>query len=116
VPWGEGLGKGVWERRGAVRVAGDRPGLRAADAADHRGDEDRHAVVRHPHRREPPDRLPVAAGGDVGVLPKEVAPSWGLGDIYRGMGQFMVLQLIGLALCIIFPGIALWFPRWLFSK
>ena len=31
------------------------------------------------------------------------------------MGQFMVLQLIGLALCIIFPDIALWFPRWLFG-
>jgi tripartite ATP-independent transporter DctM subunit len=47
---------------------------------------------------------------------KGVAPQWSLGDIYRGMGQFMVLQLIGLALCIIFPDIALWFPRWLFGK
>jgi tripartite ATP-independent transporter DctM subunit len=44
-----------------------------------------------------------------------VAPTWSLGDIYRGMGQFMVLQLVGLALCIIFPDIALWFPRWLFG-
>ena len=32
------------------------------------------------------------------------------------MGQFMVLQLIGLALCIVFPAISLWFPRWLFGK
>ena len=32
------------------------------------------------------------------------------------MGQFMVLQLIGLALCIIFPSIALWFPHWLFGS
>ncbi len=47
---------------------------------------------------------------------KGVAPNWELGDIYRGMGQFMVLQLIGLALCIAFPEIALWFPRWLFGK
>ena len=47
---------------------------------------------------------------------KGVAPQWSLGDIYRGMGQFMVLQLIGLALCIIFPEIALWFPRYLFGK
>jgi TRAP-type mannitol/chloroaromatic compound transport system permease large subunit len=47
---------------------------------------------------------------------KGVAPAWSLGDIYRGMGQFMVLQLIGLALCIIFPEIALWFPRFLFGK
>jgi hypothetical protein len=27
-----------------------------------------------------------------------------------------VLQLIGLAICIAFPEIALWFPRWLFGK
>jgi tripartite ATP-independent transporter DctM subunit len=47
---------------------------------------------------------------------KGVAPGWSLGDIYRGMGQFMVLQLVGLALCIIFPGISLWFPRYLFGK
>jgi TRAP-type mannitol/chloroaromatic compound transport system permease large subunit len=47
---------------------------------------------------------------------KGIAPNWSLGDVYRGMGQFIVLQLIGLALCISFPGIALWFPRWLFSK
>jgi tripartite ATP-independent transporter DctM subunit len=47
---------------------------------------------------------------------KGVAPGWSLGDIYRGMGQFMVLQLIGLALCIIFPSISLWFPRYLFGK
>jgi tripartite ATP-independent transporter DctM subunit len=47
---------------------------------------------------------------------KGVAPAWSLGDIYRGMGQFMILQLIGLGLCIIFPGISLWFPRYLFGK
>jgi tripartite ATP-independent transporter DctM subunit len=47
---------------------------------------------------------------------KGVAPQWSLGDIYKGMGQFMVLQLIGLALCIIFPEISLWFPRFLFGK
>jgi tripartite ATP-independent transporter DctM subunit len=47
---------------------------------------------------------------------KGVAPNWSLGDIYRGMGQFMILQLIGLALCIIFPSISLWFPRYLFGK
>jgi TRAP-type mannitol/chloroaromatic compound transport system permease large subunit len=47
---------------------------------------------------------------------KGVAPNWELGDIYKGMGQFMVLQLIGLALCIAFPAISLWFPHWLFGK
>ena len=102
--------------RMALRVAGGRPRLRAAAAADHRVDEDRHAMVRHAHRREPPDGLPVAAGGDVGILPQGGGAELELGDIYRGMGQFMVLQLIGLALCIIFPDIALWFPRWLFGN
>jgi tripartite ATP-independent transporter DctM subunit len=46
---------------------------------------------------------------------KGVAPDWKLTDIYRGMAEFMVLQVIGLVLCIVFPGIALWFPRWLFG-
>jgi TRAP-type mannitol/chloroaromatic compound transport system permease large subunit len=47
---------------------------------------------------------------------KAVAPQWRLGDIYWGMAQFMVLQMVGLALCIMFPQIALWFPYWLFGK
>ena len=47
---------------------------------------------------------------------KGVAPAWSLRDIYRGMGQFMILQLIGLAICIMFPAISLWFPRYLFGK
>jgi TRAP-type C4-dicarboxylate transport system permease large subunit len=32
------------------------------------------------------------------------------------MGQFMILQLIGLALCIAFPEISLWLPRMVFGK
>jgi tripartite ATP-independent transporter DctM subunit len=47
---------------------------------------------------------------------KGVAPQWELGDIYHGMFQFMVLQLIGLGLCIAFPSISLWFPHYLFGK
>jgi tripartite ATP-independent transporter DctM subunit len=47
---------------------------------------------------------------------KGVAPGWDLGDIYHGMGQFMILQLIGLALCIAFPEISLWLPRMVFGK
>jgi tripartite ATP-independent transporter DctM subunit len=46
---------------------------------------------------------------------KAVAPDWTLADIYRGMGEFMALQVVGLVLCIVFPGIALWFPHWLFG-
>jgi tripartite ATP-independent transporter DctM subunit len=47
---------------------------------------------------------------------KAVAPDWDLTDIYWGMAEFMVLQLFGLALCIAFPGIALWFPHWLYGS
>jgi TRAP-type C4-dicarboxylate transport system permease large subunit len=32
------------------------------------------------------------------------------------MAQFMVLQLIGLAVCIMFPAISLWLPHYLFGK
>jgi tripartite ATP-independent transporter DctM subunit len=41
---------------------------------------------------------------------KGVVPDWPLSDIYKGMAQFMVLQLIGLALIIAFPQLALWLP------
>ena len=41
---------------------------------------------------------------------KGVVPEWDLKDIYLGMMQFMVIQLIGLLLIIIFPQIALWLP------
>jgi TRAP-type mannitol/chloroaromatic compound transport system permease large subunit len=47
---------------------------------------------------------------------KGVAPDWKLSDIYWGMARFMVLQVIGLILCIVFPQIILWFPRWLFDR
>ncbi|ARP99263.1 TRAP transporter large permease [Pseudorhodoplanes sinuspersici] len=42
---------------------------------------------------------------------KGVVPQWELSDIYRGMVQFMILQLIGLGLLLMFPEIALWLPR-----
>ena len=46
---------------------------------------------------------------------KAVVPEWGLGEIYRGMMQFMVLQVIGLIILVLFPEIALWLPRVLFN-
>ncbi len=42
---------------------------------------------------------------------KGVAPHWDLKDIYKGMFQFMGLQLVGLVLVLAFPGIALWLPE-----
>ncbi len=47
---------------------------------------------------------------------KGVVPEWDLKDIYIGMMQFMVLQVIGLILIIIFPQIALWLPLYLYGS
>ncbi|MFD0917360.1 TRAP transporter large permease subunit [Pseudahrensia aquimaris] len=44
---------------------------------------------------------------------KGVVPEWDLKDIYLGMMQFMVIQVIGLALIFTFPGFALWLPDFL---
>jgi TRAP-type mannitol/chloroaromatic compound transport system permease large subunit len=46
---------------------------------------------------------------------KGVAPDWKLTDIYWGMAEFMGLQVIGLLLLMMFPSLALWFPRWLYG-
>ncbi len=41
---------------------------------------------------------------------KGVVPEWDLKDIYKGMMQFMGIQLLGLILLLLFPQIALWLP------
>ncbi|MCU0950378.1 MAG: TRAP transporter large permease subunit [Burkholderiaceae bacterium] len=41
---------------------------------------------------------------------KGVVPSWQLKDIYAGMVQFMLLQLIGVGLLLMFPKLATWLP------
>ena len=46
---------------------------------------------------------------------KAVAPQWELSQIYRGMVDFMVLQMVGLVLLFFFPQIALWLPNLLFK-
>jgi tripartite ATP-independent transporter DctM subunit len=46
---------------------------------------------------------------------RSVVPQWDLSTIYRGMADFMVIQIICLVLVILFPQIALWFPTWLFG-
>jgi len=46
---------------------------------------------------------------------KGVVPEWDLKDIYLGMMQFMVIQLIGLILIFVFPEIALWLPRYIYG-
>ena len=47
---------------------------------------------------------------------KGVVPEWDLKDIYIGMMQFMVIQLIGLLLIIFFPQIALWLPTYIYGS
>jgi tripartite ATP-independent transporter DctM subunit len=47
---------------------------------------------------------------------KAVAPKWELRQIYRGMFDFMLLQLVGLAIVFFFPQTALWLPEKLFGK
>jgi tripartite ATP-independent transporter DctM subunit len=44
---------------------------------------------------------------------KQVVKAWSLATIYKGMFEFMILQVIAIALIIIFPPIATWFPEYL---
>lgn len=41
---------------------------------------------------------------------KGVAPTWKITDIYAGMSQFMVLQIIAVILLLMFPQLATWLP------
>ena len=41
---------------------------------------------------------------------RNVVPQWSLSTIYRGMSDYMVIQVIVLALLLLFPQIALWLP------
>ena len=42
---------------------------------------------------------------------KNVMPQWGLGMIYKGMAQFMVIQVVCVLLLLIWPELVLWLPR-----
>lgn len=42
---------------------------------------------------------------------KNVMPQWGLATIYKGVFQFMFIQVICLVLLILIPEVALWLPR-----
>src|SRR5512138_1698893 len=42
---------------------------------------------------------------------KQVVKDWSLGTIYKGMFEFMILQVICIALIVAFPAIATWFPE-----
>lgn len=40
-----------------------------------------------------------------------VPPDCSMTDVYRGMYPFLILQVIGLGLCLAFPGLSLWLPQ-----
>ena len=44
---------------------------------------------------------------------KQVVKDWSLATIYRGMFQFMMLQVLAIAAIVAFPPIATWFPQYL---
>ena len=47
---------------------------------------------------------------------KGVVPDWDLKDIYYGMMQFMVIQLLGLVLIFLFSQVALWLPAYIYGE
>ena len=47
---------------------------------------------------------------------KQVVREWNLRLIYRGMADFMVIQVLCVILVLIFPAIAMWFPNWLQAR
>ena len=42
---------------------------------------------------------------------RNVVPQWSLGTIYKGMADYMVIQVIVLILLLMYPQIALWLPH-----
>jgi tripartite ATP-independent transporter DctM subunit len=50
-------------------------------------------------------------GATLFYLKGTVPPGVSMTDVYRGMYPFIGLQVVGLVLCIAFPGIVLWLPR-----
>jgi tripartite ATP-independent transporter DctM subunit len=46
---------------------------------------------------------------------KQVVPQWSLGTIYRGMARFMAIQMVAVALVMVFPQLSLWLPNKLFE-
>ena len=47
---------------------------------------------------------------------RSVVPQWRLGQIYNGMVQFMILQVIGLILLLLFPQLVLWLPNQIYAR
>ncbi len=50
-------------------------------------------------------------GATLFYLKGTVPPGITMSDVYKGMYPFVAMQILGLLLCIYFPGIVLWLPR-----
>jgi TRAP-type mannitol/chloroaromatic compound transport system permease large subunit len=71
-----------------------------------------HAVVRHIGGREPADLVHVAAvRRQLFYMKGTVPPECSMTDVYRGMYPFLIIQIIGLFLCLSFPSLSLWLPK-----
>ena len=55
-------------------------------------------------------------GFNLFVLRGMVPPSVKMGDIIAGSVPFVFLYLIGLAICMVFPGLITWLPSLMISK
>jgi TRAP-type mannitol/chloroaromatic compound transport system permease large subunit len=42
---------------------------------------------------------------------RNVVPQWSLSTIYKGMADYMVIQVICLVALMLWPEIALWLPK-----
>jgi tripartite ATP-independent transporter DctM subunit len=47
---------------------------------------------------------------------KQVAKGWSLATIYKGMFEFMAIQIVAIALIFLYPPIATWLPQYLFES
>ena len=100
----------------AARMDRDHRHLRAdlpaaAEALQHRPDPVGHAGVR-----QPAGGVPVAAGGDVGVLSEgRGAPHVTLNQIFAGMMPYMLIVILCMVIMYLWPGMTLWLPNYLYG-
>ena len=58
-------------------------------------------------------KLPILKAGPIEDMTSRLGiapPEMGIGAIYRGIIPFVAIQIFGLLLCILMPGIVLWLP------
>ena len=46
------------------------------------------------------------------MAPKEIS----LADIYRSIVPFVLVMILGMAIIMVFPQIALWLPQWYYGR